>query len=373
MRLLHLSSGKDFGGGERHVLELTTTLATRGHTLHLAVRPHSQLRIELTRFPHLHIHSFGFRNALDLLTVKGLCRLMTDQQIEVIHAHYGRDYTLAALAVRWLRRNNARLPAFFFTRHHYLPLSTNPAYRWLLSAADAAIAVSSSVQTTVCQSLNWPVEHVRVIPNWVDTAQFQPSNDQSQARRQFGFPQAARLIGVINQIAPEKGQAELIEAVARLANQFPDLHLVLAGKEHGGDRFIHALKEMVTRLGLTQRVHWPGFVTDVPQLLAALDVVAIPSWNEAFSLSALEALAAGVPLVASQVGGLCDILTQNQTALLVPPRNVEALALAIQQLLESVELRNRLQKAGLERVHTFFSREAIVTQVEQLYTDTLRK
>ncbi|HNG93013.1 MAG TPA: glycosyltransferase, partial [Acidobacteriota bacterium] len=86
----------------------------------------------------------------------------------------------------------------------------------------------------------------------------------------------------------------------------------------------------------------------------------------------LEALAAGVPVVASQVGGLCDILTHNQTALLVPPRNVEALIQALQQLLESVELRNRLQKDGLGRVHTFFSREAIVTQVEQLYTETLR-
>lgn len=373
MRLLHLSSGKDFGGGERHVLELTSTLAARGHMLHLAVRPQSQLQEALTRFPQLRVHSFGFRNALDFLTVKELCRLMTDQQIEVIHAHYGRDYTLAALAVRWLRRNGARTPAFFFTRHHYLPLSTNPAYRWLLSAADGAIAVSRSVQTTVCQSLNWPVERVQVIPNWVDTIKFQPSRDQSQARRQFGLPPAARLIGVINQIAPEKGQAELIEAVSRLTEQFSDLHLVLAGKEHGGDRFTHSLKEMAARFGLTERVHWPGFVTDVPQLLAALDVVAIPSWNEAFSLGALEALAAGVPVVASQVGGLCDILTQNQTALLVPPRNVEALTQALQQLLESVELRNRLQKAGLERVHTFFSREAIVAQVEQLYTETLRK
>lgn len=233
--------------------------------------------------------------------------------------------------------------------------------------------MSRSVQTTVCQSLNWPVERVQVIPNWVDTIKFQPSRDQSQARRQFGLPPAARLIGVINQIAPEKGQAELIEAVSRLTEQFSDLHLVLAGKEHGGDRFTHSLKEMAARFGLTERVHWPGFVTDVPQLLAALDVVAIPSWNEAFSLGALEALAAGVPVVASQVGGLCDILTQNQTALLVPPHNVEALTQALQQLLESVELRNRLQKAGLERVHTFFSREAIVTQVEQLYTETLRK
>lgn len=373
MRLLHLSSGKDFGGGERHVLELTRTLADRGHTLHLAVRPQSQLQQALTRFPHLHVHAFGFRNALDLLTVKDLCRLVTDQQIEVIHAHYGRDYTLAALATRWLRRTGARTPVFFFTRHHYLPLSTNLAYRWLLSAADGVIAVSTSVQTTVCQSLNWPAERVRVIPNWVDTAKFQPSTDQHHARRQFGLPQTAKLVGVINQIAPEKGQAEFIETISRLAAHFPDLHLVLAGKEHGGDRFTHSLKEMAARFGLTERVHWPGFVTDVPQLLAALDVVAIPSWNEAFSLGALEALATGVPVVASQIGGLCDILTQNQTALLVPPRNVEALTQALQQLLESSELRNRLRNAGLERVHTFFSRETIVTQVEQLYTDALCK
>ncbi|MBX7218593.1 MAG: glycosyltransferase family 4 protein [Blastocatellia bacterium] len=369
MNLLHLSSGKTFGGGERHVLELVTALAARGHSLHVAVRPQSALREQLAAFPEIRLHVLGMRNALDVVSMTKLARLIQSERIAVVHAHYGRDYTLAAGAVR-LARNLFKMECrLVLTRHHYLPLSSHPLNRTWLSGTDAAIAVSGSVRATLCASLGWPPDRVRVIPNWVNPEPFRHPLEKPNARQFFNLPQEGKLVGVINQLAPAKGQLEALQAVSHLATSFPNLHLVLAGTEHGGTTFTEELKAAARRMNLTERIHWLGFVTEVPKLLAALDIVLIPSWNEAFSLGALEALAAGVPVIASQVGGLAEILTHEQTALLVPPQNGKELATALHRLLIDEQYCKHLIQSGFSRVETEYTLERAVERVEKLYQE----
>ena len=195
MKILQVCSASEMGGGEIHVTGLVRALAARGHAVYLAVRPNSPLREPLAGVI-ASWHEMPLRNSLDLQSAHAIADLVNDHRIDLIHAHVGRDYLVAALASRHARR--ARL---VLTRHHYLPLKRNALYRWLLGETDAVIAVSESVRESVVERLQLPAEHVHVIPNWIDPERFQPM-DRDVARGLFRL-RGSLVVACIGQITPE--------------------------------------------------------------------------------------------------------------------------------------------------------------------------
>jgi L-malate glycosyltransferase len=369
MRFLHLSSGKGFGGGERHVLELARALAARGHVVHVGARPDGALWERLRAFGEIRLHPIAARNAVDVFAARKMIRLIRNERIEVIHAHYARDYPVVAGAVRRLRMSGGG-PAFFLTRHHYLPMSRHPLYRKWLAAADGLIAVSETVRRTVCESLGCPPERVTVIPNWVDAARFDIPLLKDEARARFGLPEGAFIIGMVNQISPTKGQRETVEAFLKFREAFPEAVLALAGSEAGGTTLTDELKRTVAARGAEDAVRWLGFTDDVPAFLRACDVAAIASYDEAFSIGVLEAWAAGVPLVASRVGGIAELVTDGVTGILFEPRDGDGICRALERLARDAGLRQRLVVAGRGTVERF-SVERAADLTERLYAAAL--
>jgi glycosyltransferase involved in cell wall biosynthesis len=373
MRILHLSSGRGFGGGERHVRELTRGLADRGHLVHVGARDGGELWRRLATEKTVRRHATPLRNALDAFSVAKLIRIIRRERIDVLHAHYARDYPLAAAAVRWLRLTRGVAPALFFTRHHYLPLSKNRWYRRWLAVADGAVAVSRSVQETLCDSLAWPAARIAVIPNWVDAAAFAPKDDAASVRARFSLPRDGFFVGVVNQLAPAKGQMEILDAAALLFHEFPQLHIAFAGAEAGGDAFTRELRARAAEIGRPQNVHFLGFVKDVPPLLAACDAVAVPSWNEGFSIGVLEAWAANVPVIASNVGGLAELIEHEKTGWLARPKSPAEFAAGLRRLMTDAALRAQLRAAGRETVTTRYTLAAALDQTEELYRAALAR
>ncbi|HEX5734678.1 MAG TPA: glycosyltransferase family 4 protein [Blastocatellia bacterium] len=366
MKILQVCSASEMGGGEVHVADLSRALASNGHAVYLAVRPNSPLRAPLAGLI-ASWHEMPLRNSLDLQSVRSIAEVIKQHSIDIIHAHVGRDYLVAALA-----RRAAPRAKLVITRHHYLPLKRNAIYRWLLQDAAAVIAVSDSVRESVIERLALPEDRVHTIPNWIDPARFQ-SIDRDAARAIFRL-KASLVVACIGEITPAKGQEEFIRAAARVSRMRQDVEFIIVGEERDeGEPFTRELKRLADSSGLADRLTFMGYVRHMPELLAATDIVVVPSWDEGFSLVTIEAMAARRPVLASNVGGISGIIKENVTGALFPPRNVNTLGDKLVWLLSDGALRDRLAGQAQRDVYTRFSREQIIERIESLYLEILRR
>jgi glycosyltransferase involved in cell wall biosynthesis len=198
---------------------------------------------------------------------------------------------------------------------------------------------------------------IAVIPNGVESAVF------SGRPRRASKPAAALKVITVANLRPEKSHETLIGAAALLAADFPDVQFQIVGD---GPRRA-ALEARVRASGLERTVVFLGHREDVSQLLGAADVFVLPSRSEAFPNGAIEAMASGLPVVASAVGGLLDLIEPGRTGMLVPPGDTAALAAALRQLFTERALAARLGEAAREQVHQRYSFERMVTSFEELY------
>ncbi len=340
-------------------MDLTRGLIERGHELHLAVRPNSPLQTELAAAP-IHWHEVKLRNALDVFSAKRLSKLIVENNIEVVHAHVARDYPMTGLATK-------NLPVrFFLTRHHFNPIKSRSLYEAAISHATKLIAVSETVRHELAKAFPTMAELIEVIPNWLRTV---TPLSRSAARKYFGIKRYWAL-AVIGQITPLKRQDLFLEAVRLLTenNAYERVEFFIIGTANPEDSAYEAsLRDTARAIGLADRVHFTGFVADLPNYLSAFDIVVAPSENEGFSLAAIEAMNAGCAVIATEVGGIAEIIEHNETGILFQPGNAKMLTMDLQLLLFDNQLRRRLAAAGQTSVRTRFDRQRILAQIEAIY------
>lgn len=364
MKILQVCSANEMGGGEVHVAGLVRALAERGHAVYLAVRPDSPLRGPLAGVI-ASWHEMPLRNSLDVQSAGSIAQIVEEHGIDIVHAHVGRDYLVAALACRQTTR--ARL---VLTRHHYLPIKRNALYRWMLRDVAAVIAVSDKVRESVLERLPLPPERVRTIPNWIDPERFKPI-ERDAARAMFRL-RANIVVACIGQLTQAKGQEEFVRAAASIARMRSDVEFLIVGEEREDEKsFTAHLARLATDLGMEGRLRFTGHVRHIPQLLAAVDVVVVPSWDEGFSLVTIEAMAARRAVLASNAGGIADIIKDNTTGLLFSPRDVHSLSDKLLWLVSDAPLRERLSAQAQRDVYVRFSREQIIDRIEALYLEMM--
>ena len=231
--------------------------------------------------------------------------------------------------------------------------------------ADRVVCVSQRVADFAAGVIGIPPQKLVVVPNGIPVEEFQMDN-KAETRAALGISVTSLVIGTVGRLHPVKGTRHLIEAFAQCRTS---CQLVLLVIGDGPQRA--QLESLAQRLGIADRVYFLGNRTDVPRLLQAMDVFVLPSEWEGMPNAALEAMATGLPVVATAVGGTPEVVVDGVTGLLVPPRNSEALAQAIAQLLADPELRRRMGQAGRERVEQLFSVEQMVRKTEALYEELL--
>ena len=364
MKILQVCSASEMGGGEVHVADLVRGLVSRGHAVYLAVRPDSPLRGPLAGVI-VSWHEMPLRNSLDLQSARAIAELVDTHGIDIVHAHIGRDYLVSALACR--QTNGAKL---VLTRHHYLPLKRNALYRWMLREVAAVIAVSDSVRDSLIERLQLPSERVHTLPNWIDPQRFKPI-DRDAARAMFRL-RSNIAVACIGQITPAKGQEEFIRAAAAIARMRSDVEFLIVGEEHQEDKpFTVHLNQLAATLGVIEKIRFTGRIRHVPELLAAVDVVVVPSWDEGFSLVTIEAMAARRAVLASNIGGIAGIIKDNTTGLLFTPRDVHALTDKLLWLVSDAPLRERLSVQAQRDVYSRFGRDEIIDRIESLYLSVI--
>jgi glycosyltransferase involved in cell wall biosynthesis len=233
--------------------------------------------------------------------------------------------------------------------------------------ADAIICVSRTVLEFSKVRIGLPASKLIQINNGIDFDAIDFSLDQVQARTQYGLPSTGFLIGAIGRPRPVKGYDVLLNAFANLVTLEPDLLLLFVGD--GPDR--KKLEFKAQQLNLPPRVRFMGDQSEIHKLLPALNILVSSSFHEGMSNVILEAMAAGLPVVATAVGGTPEVVVDGETGLLVPPGDPEALSQAILKLIQNPKMRKKMGLAGRERVKKHFTIQETVHQTEKLYLKLL--
>jgi sugar transferase (PEP-CTERM/EpsH1 system associated) len=231
-----------------------------------------------------------------------------------------------------------------------------PILRWSARCARAFIAVSESLKRLTSQTVGLPAERITVIYNGVDVSKFSRSATTDGSQREVH-------VGCVGTLRPVKGHSYLIEALALAHPSAPDVCLSLIGD----GPLYQELNDLKQRLGLNGSVSLLGHRDDVHELLKQFDVFALPSLSEGISNALLEAMAVGLPVIATNVGGNPEVVQHGVTGLLVPPQDSRAFADALLQMLNNPESRRAMGRKGRERIEAHFSLSAMARRYEQIY------
>lgn len=251
------------------------------------------------------------------------CAVVAQQRIDLLHAHLPNAHVLAGLAGRLTGR-----PVLATLHGRQLTPADLEAHRNL-----------DTVLCTVCRhsyfhalAMGVAAERLHCVPNGVDTAVFRPDVAPARPtlRRRLGLAEDVALMGFVGRLSPEKGPELFVQAAQLLQRRCPQAHAVLVGEGplHG------AIAQQIAQAGLAGRVHLAGGCEDMPGLYPQLQLLACSSHSEAMPLAVMEAMAAGLPVVATRVGGVPDLVVHGETGWLVPPRDAQALAAQAALLLE---------------------------------------
>jgi sugar transferase (PEP-CTERM/EpsH1 system associated) len=293
------------------------------------------------------------------------------EDARIVHTHNASPHLYGALAARLARlRLHARhFPRIVHTKHgRNDPGSRRKVLvnRIASSLTDRVVAVSNDVANLALELEHVRPDKVMTILNGVDTEEYRPGADPAAARERLGIPTAGFHVGCVARLAAVKDHRTLLDALAILRARRPDVHLTLIGD--GPER--RALEEHVSRIGLGSAVTFAGEQGDIASLLPAFDVFALSSRSEGISLTLLEAAAAGLPIVATAVGGNAEVVDDGETGLLVPPHEPARFAEAI-EVIARREDRAEMGTRGREKVKRRFSVEQMARAYDDLYAELL--
>ncbi len=312
----------------------------------------------------IEVVDLDMRSKADLAVVWRLWRLLRQFRPHSLHTHMFHASLLGRVAGRL-----AGVPHIVGSEH---TMGQEGRLRRLVNRltsplTDRVIAVSESVGRFAREVIRIAPGKVVVIPNGIEPETCRSSLSPEQARRRFGLPEKALVVGTVGGLRRVKGTDLLLRAFARLRAGSPQARLLIVGDGPEWER-LHALAEA---LGIREVTTFTGTLAGVADPLAAMTVFVLPSHWEGFGLAVVEAMAAGRPVVVTQVGSLPEVVGEGKCGLLVPPNDPEAMAAAIAQLLDDPDLRSRLAQAGRERVQALYTREVMVARTEALYRELI--
>jgi glycosyltransferase involved in cell wall biosynthesis len=290
-----------------------------------------------------------------------LARILRKRGIQVVHTH---DVYTNIFAVPWARMlGDCRVIASRRWLDDVPRAGLVPLNRWSYRLATRVLANSAMVARFLAEDERVPPHKIIEIPNFLEERAFQRVDPAARAvqRRQWGIPEGAFVAGVVARLAPVKNHEMLLRAAQRL----DDFHVVLVGD--GPARA--ALEALARELGIQPRVHFIGQLVSPISLHQFFDVSVLCSRNEGFPNSLIEALAAQCPVVATPVGGVTEIIVDDESGLLVPVDDLDALAARLQSLRRDPALRGRLAGTGLGRVRAKYHQSAVIAQLASLYRE----
>jgi glycosyltransferase involved in cell wall biosynthesis len=360
MRIMQIISGGDINGAIVYCRLLSRELMRRGHDVVLVSRPHSwisnQLRGEGVQCIESDLRRWP---TTDLRRVADVVRR---QKIDVVHTHMSRAHAFGIL----LRMMSGA--ATVATAHNrYIQL------HWMFN--DYVIGTSDAT-TRFHRRLNIVQRRTSgTIHCFIDAKRFGRRDEAArrEIRSAFGVGRNDVLLGQVGDIIPRKGLLYLVRALPRILQTTPHVKLLVVGDHKGTADYLAQVRREAEDLGVMDAIRWAGRRRDIPEVLSALDVYVLASLEESFPLSILEAMASGLPVVATAVGGIPECVLPGENGYLARPGDPAPLAAAITRLAQSAELRRRLGTTGREQALAEFDVESATPRIEEVYRQVAQR
>lgn len=357
MRILHVLAERGFSGGEAQLRDVLEDLIEHGHDNRLLLQAGAAFATTAGELG-LPVESVRMRNGYDLAAVVAIRAAVRRHAPDLLHLACSRSHKLGALACLGRLR-----PVRVTTRRMDYPLRWRPWSRWLYGrAVHGTVAISQAVADEILR-VGVPRSRIEVIHDGLHVERFADlAARRAEARRRLGLPNDALVVVCAASLTRRKAQIHLLRAWPAVRSSEPRAWLLLAGE--GPER--DALAGERERLGLQEVVMLPGRIA-AEDAIAAADVACLPSLREGLSVFSLEAQAAGLPVVASAVGGLRESVADGESGILVPPGDEAALARALVSLLSDPAWRARMGEVGRVRVRERFSADRMVAATRRYY------
>jgi glycosyltransferase involved in cell wall biosynthesis len=367
-KVLQLIDGLNVGGAEVLLVDLACGIKAGGHDICVGYSTRGPLEKKLhelgvpcTRLPRL--------GRIDPILFLGMCRLILRERPDIVHTHLFKSDLHGRLAARL-----CGVPLVVSTAHNNdvwarkFPLGR--LYGFTAKLTDKVIAVSDEVREYQIQHTGIDSEKICVIENGVDIRRFSNQEEAGRAfRAEFQISADTPLIGIIGRLKPQKDHDNFLNAAAQIKAKIPEARFLVVGDGPLRDE----LNLKAQALGLESSVIFCGLRHDIPAILSALNLLVISSKWEGLPVTLLEGMAARCPIVATAVGGVPNVVTDGESALLVPPEDSQSLASACFKILREAETARALVNAGFGRVQQQFSLDAMIQKTLNLYQELLEK
>lgn len=365
MKVLHIATEKSWRGGENQLRLLVQGLKKRGFENHLVVQPESSAA---KIFAEAAItHPITMRNDLDIIAATQIAALCRQKSIDLIHAHTARAHALGLLAKSILRTTFSKLP--FLVVHRRVEQSGTLSFmarlKYLNRNIDRYICVSKAIANGMIDA-GIKEQDIRVVYSAVDTELHRNHDvDRTETRKEFQLAPDDFVVSCVAAMEQAKGVDYLVEGWMAFKRRVPSAKLLMIGE--GGLRA--ELDAGIKSSKYPDSVIFTGFRRDVPRLMAAADVLILPTLWEGLGTVLLDGLLAGCAIIGSNVGGVPEIIEDRKTGLLIPPKDPNAIANALNILAENPSLRSEMVAAGRIHVARHFSLEAMVDGVAGTYKE----
>lgn len=359
-RVLHFITELEVGGAERLLVSILPRLDRTKFEPSVVYLHGDDLRPELER-AGIRVTRINSKGKLDLGAFAQLVQLLRDEKIDILHTHLIQADLLGFFAAR-----RAKVPVIISTKHNTNYFQSHAVW---LPRVDAfvnrrlakIIAVSEAVKKHYIETQRLPADKIEVIHNGIELERFR--NAKPIDKTTLGLKPADRLVVCVASLKEKKGHAILLKAWPHVVAKHPNAHLALVGDGPLRD----TLKQSADSLPVRETIHFLGNRSDVPSILASADVFVLPSLWEGFGIAVVEAMAAGVPVVASRVDGVCEVLRIHQDGVLVQPCDSQGLATAIIAMLDGRPQVGQLVAKASQRAEEF-SVNRTVERLELLYS-----
>lgn len=361
--ILHLIDTTGPGGAETVFINLLRELE-HTDTRNLVVLRGEGWVADQVRNVGLEPHFIDSKGSFNLGYIGALRRLLIDQNVDLIHGHLLGSNVYGALL--GLITRTPMIATFHgavdvASRERFLGMK----FRMIGWGASAIVCVSRRLQEELTERGTLPARKLRMIYNGVDQNAFR-AGLPGHLRERLGLPEEALLVVSIGNIRPAKGYEYLVDAAIRMASLDPRVHFVVAGHQRAS--LFEQLEAQIARAPVAPNIHWLGFCDDVSEVLQGADIFLLPSVSEGFSIATVEAMMTEVPVIATRSGGPEEILADEQTGLLIPARDPDAIVTAIQRL-QQPEARKRLVVAARENAEGRFSLASMLEAYQALYRE----
>jgi glycosyltransferase involved in cell wall biosynthesis len=359
LTILHTEWSDGMGGQEKRALSEMIGMRARGHTVYLATRPSCAIG-RLAEQAGIRVEYFPFSGKFHLPSILGLRKLIVERNIDIVNTHSGIDSWVGGIAARLAGTPLVR------TRHLNLPLHRNWT-NFVHYLPARVVTCGEAMRLKLIEEHGFPQRQVVSIPTGIDFAIFQPQHERQHVRNALGIPRDAWVVLMVAVIRGVKRHAIAIRAFAEFVRGEPDAILLLCGDGPMREETENLCRE----LGAEHLIRFLGHRDDVPDIMAASNVLLLTSRSEGVPQAVSQAMGIGLPVVATSVGGVPELVHDQETGLLVPPEDPAAIVAALRHLKSSPDLVARFGQRGRQFATERLSLEAMLDATERLYSQVV--